>query len=1414
MANIQEKAEESKLDQELPVNNATIELSPIKRRPLQRPKKVRSPLPNQTNIMDLSNPPFKSSTPYILFAEYEPGKTYTQTVKFTNISSYVNCYKILPLSLELEQVSEIIWSPPGKLSGGMAGPEIKIVFKPAFEYNDDLVGELYGQAEFGGNFCVGLECRKKGCQPRIDAVNGDHLDLVKYDENLCNKQVERISKDTCKVNFGANIINGVTLRRIHIVNDGSLESEYNVYTCDEFIASQKVKELPIEIVDVNSKKSTPLADQIKSEKLESFSTANIPGVNKLEETIEAKVEAVLENEASLTKQRQEKSKLFKVSKSAGILSSSGKITIDIQCCPTEFHKQTRKEDFTMTFVVAFKGTDISPIIIECEATLVPSQISTVEEQVDFGMCIAGSIYKKTISVQNKGSRSVKLAVEVGKEHRKYQIKSSNEQQSHDSFFKPSGTHLSIPDVGDIEISPKIGFAQIKDPFSLSINFRPKKLMQNNSTALEPNPKEISVPISLKYKSFGIEMAIPIKINSTITTDSVSFELPKETSSIITDGKTTVDFGTCSMYQSCETAIKIINHSHLIQKVKFTSSSPSLLFDIPGCSKIHSTENDETYYFLDPLISVSALVSFEPSTNKKYSMSLQCSGDSTQHFKIVFKGESLRPLLKFENNEITFSPTSLGSYSTIKTFLLRDNNKHNGLKADAKIGFRFEEPKIIGLSVKDTDGKTKDIDLSLVEGQEGVKFQQPASMTKIAKPPVERMSTGRKLSDNPIQIEAESSANGNTNQPYHYSKTLPIPVEISPKTGFVKIHEKYPIDIKISPKLDLEEVKRAIITRLEKLKTNERAYNQACDEAQKREVEKKEKGIIASKEKKGAAAKKKENKPIEQVEEVALLPPVKELDPPINYFEDFQDTTITILVPCFIRIEKSENDRMALLLGAVPDEAEEEVQVPLICLKLIVPITSPSFVIVSLENRHPLKNSFDVQEEQTDDITSLLKQAKVDFGQVPIGQKLIQIVKLRNTLTSPITLHSNILNPQGPFYLVKALRQIPPLQAYDLKLSFEPAKPGKLKTQYTIYTEETQVLLELAGEGVSPMMQLKLKIDMDEVDGDTIRFGDVPIGELNEKTFVLRNPCHFPILCGFQVSTKSYKISPEEVIIQPYAKQDISVTFCPYSEDDCINDNVQLKYWGQSEIQGLRLLGRGWETTSAVVGYDDPIPVIADDIKEIEVAEEVLDTETEEPKIDESRQRSASTVSRKSEVKSSLKYVTVACDWSKHEEAEEVFWSVLAKEIGIANLKVTTKDKKIGGKQPPVSFTIEKINNLEFDIDPESGKLQVREKEVNEEDTSLPHFEMEPMSGTVEVGSTKPITIKCVVGAAQIEKKEVPNKKKQVCVVNTSSGREKVKEATQVVGYFRVALKGGFNLERKMVSNEKREWIVKVYTRTK
>ncbi|XP_029010867.1 cilia- and flagella-associated protein 74 isoform X2 [Betta splendens] len=278
-----------------------------------------------------------------------------------------------------------------------------------------------------------------------------------------------------------------------------------------------------------------------------------------------------------------------------------------------------------------------------------------------------------------------------------------------------------------------------------------------------------------------------------------------------------------------------------------------------------------------------------------------------------------------------------------------------------------------------------------------------------------------------------------------------------------------------------------------------------------------------------------------------------------------------VVPCFISDgDPPENDRQAQPLWSPSNT---------LYLKLQCLAVQPPLVVLSNNGR-----------------------SVIDFQQVVVGMKIVRKCTIQNISRESLDLSSSVLNMNGPFSLLNALRCIRPGEKHTLVLSFSPSQDKKYRETLEVCSKKMTLALTLRGEGVMPAVTLSppggvldfgyvlknesvsqvLKLQnnsvvsvdfkvllaslcaptpQDEADRVTLLLG----GYIDSKVQTTVGTQNYSGLCVFSVM-------PIEGSIPPGQSQDITVTFQPDHPSVNYSDRLTVELINKNKVFEVNVKG--------------------------------------------------------------------------------------------------------------------------------------------------------------------------------------------------------------------------------------------------
>ncbi|KAJ3410299.1 hypothetical protein HDV05_003955 [Chytridiales sp. JEL 0842] len=779
-----------------------------------------------------------------------------------------------------------------------------------------------------------------------------------------------------------------------------------------------------------------------------------------------------------------------------------------------------------------------------------------------------------------------------------------------------------------------------------------------------------------------------------------------------------------------------------------------------------------------------------------------------------------------------------------------------------IGFEFGQPKMLNIMSR-TELKKRNEDMQpvarrlmndcrqdIIEAREAVRRADPSLDKVVKETPLNTSSAASgkiirlhklpdvfhtrevKVTDYRLMIPNSVSdvVTYNSDCLTSYTPQDSPPVSIHPAKGVLAPGASVAIDIRLSPTvINNLAVSKIINERIANAEAAEKAEREAEAAASAAAAAAKEEELRAAqslsakqrqsttggkkdkkaKEKEDKAASKTENVPEPQakpkIEWKDLLAPHlnetsdsvegKRTRPKVcDLYEAVDLTSVSVLVPCVTKRVNTEKLRSKMNGASVPTSASI---MDTIYVKVVAPIVRPDFLIM----------------EPVD--------LELNYGRVPVGQGLKKSFVIYNCSTEVISVDFSELENKSGYHLVNKIPSLQPGEFFEAQIQFSPTRSGKMVTKFELHTVTTHLGIQLLGEGIVPKIQISPTNRL-------LQLGDVPVGDTSTRTFTVTNTSPHPLTCHLRLSCvlpqnatpepnprpygtvnfsglNAFSVSPWHATIEAGATFEFTVKFSPDRESDLYYDNLLVEMWGSEQPYSLKLYGRCWDTSTALLGYDNPPESMRESSTalppqfEFEWAQKVFNGEIKfetlasNPNIDvmgsaedlfsgieSARLGTAgggSDVKEKDKEKekekgkdkkkdaaaaganavSSLSEDTIAdilrltprrhvrfaiISCTWSKNAETGKWRVNVPELSIANLKPASLVKPETKKPPNAEFTIEPYNGTFRYVTEACSYVALPLVDFKKDDSAL-KFNMEPSKGSLELGASKPVKVSLV-----------------------------------------------------------------------
>ena len=187
------------------------------------------------------------------------------------------------------------------------------------------------------------------------------------------------------------------------------------------------------------------------------------------------------------------------------------------------------------------------------------------------------------------------------------------------------------------------------------------------------------------------------------------------------------------------------------------------------------------------------------------------------------------------------------------------------------------------------------------------------------------------------------------------------------------------------------------------------------------------------------------------------------------------------------------------------------------------------------------------------------RSEINFGEIAVGFRKIDELLITNKGDKTADLRMDLLPLFGGFYVLNALRSIPPGKTKNVVIQFEPHNQQEFKETLRIYCKESSISVKLRGRSVKP------EVAIDPEDGILDVSACLPESKI-EKYFTIKNVSNFglefrldTLASGIKNSNgqEAFMYFPSEGKIQASEEQKIKVIFRP--------DRVSEKYWNLIKI---------------------------------------------------------------------------------------------------------------------------------------------------------------------------------------------------------------------------------------------------------
>lgn len=259
---------------------------------------------------------------------------------------------------------------------------------------------------------------------------------------------------------------------------------------------------------------------------------------------------------------------------------------------------------------------------------------------------------------------------------------------------------------------------------------------------------------------------------------------------------------------------------------------------------------------------------------------------------------------------------------------------------------------------------------------------------------------------------------------------------------------------------------------------------------------------------------------------------------------------------------------------------------------------------------------------------------VDFANVSLGQSEVKSFTIQNISDEPLRLSSSLLDPNGPFQMLNALRVLEPQATHNVLVSFGPNAPKEFHEVLEVRCPRNTLYIKLKGRGVQPVISLS-------VEDGILDLGDALVGDSISSTFKISNTSELSINYSLKLDSLSplrhsraqvlprflppfnetletqqhvlgpsnyngmavFDCVPAKGVIGPGESKEITISFSPDHASELYADEVSVEINSGDEPYSIKLLGRAWQNIVFLRGWDELMPGAESLRAEVEEEEE-------------------------------------------------------------------------------------------------------------------------------------------------------------------------------------------------------------------
>jgi len=216
---------------------------------------------------------------------------------------------------------------------------------------------------------------------------------------------------------------------------------------------------------------------------------------------------------------------------------------------------------------------------------------------------------------------------------------------------------------------------------------------------------------------------------------------------------------------------------------------------------------------------------------------------------------------------------------------------------------------------------------------------------------------------------------------------------------------------------------------------------------------------------------------------------------------------------------------------------------------------------------------------------------IDFGKLPVGQEAVLTISLTNVSKVGTVVSPHILDPFGPFVLLKSPSFMEAGASQAVSLAFRPRKESTFRENNWLEFAGGRLRYCLTGIGVSP----HFAVEGLEVDNGMVDIGDVLAGRELARSFTLRNQSPFEVTYNIQIrnvgEVNASNLNPVDCVparkaVAAGEEQEVALTFAGDTESLQYQAMVKVVVPNQKEKLEYRVVGRCWAQAAFLY---DPSP---------------------------------------------------------------------------------------------------------------------------------------------------------------------------------------------------------------------------------